>query len=351
MLGAIIGDVVGSVYEFHNHRSKDFELVTDKNFYTDDTVLTVALMDWAVHAEIRDSYSVVEYLQKWGRKYPDCGFGTRFKREWLWSDNPKPYNSKGNGSGMRVSPVAYLANNLQELELLSDLVTSVTHNHYEGILGARVVSRAIWMALHNYSKEEIREMAEYFYPVIVELDYEDLKKNYRFNELSETTCPQAIFCFLISNDFEDCLRTSVSIGGDTDTLCAMSCAIAEAYYKNVSTELHDSVLDKLPEEMKNVIYAFDQNYDNQELQTDATVGHCAVQRLALRSLRERIVTFKKNITDDEYWMTINGLAINSLASGQALKELREYFETKDERALGSEARNLILHWFGLYRIR
>ena len=260
MIGAIIGDVVGSVYEFHNHRSKDFTLITEKNFFTDDTVLTIALMDWALNAEIRDSYSVVEYFQKWGRKYPNCGFGTRFKHEWLWKDNPKPYYSKGNGSGMRVSPVAYLASDLVHMLLLSDIVTGVTHNHREGIKGARCIACATWMALHGSTKEDIKKMALCQYPEIATFNYEDLKNNYRFNELAETTCPQAIYCFLISNSFEDCLRTSVSIGGDTDTLCAMSCAIAEAYYKDIPESLIDEVMNKLPQEMRDIVCQFKETF-------------------------------------------------------------------------------------------
>ena len=256
MIGAIIGDVVGSVYEFDNHRSKEFELLTERNHFTDDTVLTVALMDWALNTEVRDSYSVVEYLQKWGRKYPNCGFGGYFCHKWLWSDNPKPYNSKGNGCGMRVSPVAYVAQSPEELLFLSNIVTSVTHNHDEGIRGALCIAYATWMALHGSTKQDIRMMTQDIYPEMATFNYEDLKKNYRFNELAKTSCPQAVYCFLISESFEDCLRTTVSIGGDTDTLCAMSCAIAEAYYRDIPESLIKGVMDKLPREMREVVYEF-----------------------------------------------------------------------------------------------
>ena len=343
MVGAIIGDVVGSVFEWHNHRSKDFELVTDKNFFTDDTVLTVALMDWASHAKVRDSYSVVQYLQKWARKYPNSGFGGRFSREWMWIDNPRPYNSKGNGSGMRVSPVAYIARNKEELFFLSDLVTSVTHNHYEGLKGARVIAYATWMALNNSSREEIKEMAEYYYPEIAEFDYEDLKKNYKFNELSETTCPQAVYCFLISKDFEDCLRISVSIGGDTDTLCAMSCAIAEAYYGEIPKQLSDDVLIKLPNEMLDVIINFNAMYDNRE---DRPFN---LNKNDFPSIQKRLMQKENIASDEDYWGIINALANNSLSDGLSLGLLREYWYTHDEKVLNAGARNIILHCFAFYR--
>lgn len=254
-LGAIIGDVVGSVYEFHNHRSKDFPLVTSRSFFTDDTVLTIALMDWVMHSKERTPESVVKYFQKWGRKYPNSGYGLRFS-SWLWSNDPKPYRSYGNGSAMRISPIAYMANNENQLFEYCDLVTGVTHNHPEGMKGARAIALAIWMALEGRTKEDIYDMAVSYYPEIKDFDYEDLKKNYYFNETSQNTCPQALYCFLISKDFEDCLRTSVSIGGDTDTLCAMSCAIAEAFYNDVPEQLYKDVFYKLSEEMQEIVKEF-----------------------------------------------------------------------------------------------
>ncbi len=261
MIGAIIGDVVGSTREFNEYRGipkvgKDFTLVPENSRFTDDTVLTVALMDWALHAKLRNAESVTKYFQKWARKYSNSGFGGRFVSEWLWEDNPKPYGSFGNGSGMRVSPVAYIANSKEELLVLSDLVTGVTHNHPEGLKGARLIALATYMALHGASKEEIKKMAISMYPEIAKFSYEDLVKNYHFNELSQTTCPQALYCFLISTDFEDCVRTSASIGGDMDTLLAMSCAIAEAYYKDIPEKLIYEVWNKLPKDVQHVISEF-----------------------------------------------------------------------------------------------
>ena len=261
MIGAIIGDVVGSRYEFNKGKkpSYGFQLITEESKFTDDTILTIALMDWALHSKIKDSYSVIKYLQKWGRKYPGS-YGGRFS-SWLWDDDPKPYQSKGNGSGMRISPIAYMAHNREELMLLSDIATSVTHDSYNGLKGARAIAYATYMALHGYPKEEIRQMAVSFYQEIEHFTYEDLVKNYKFNELSENTCPQALYCFLISNSFEDCLRISISVGGDSDTLAAMSCSIAEAYYKDVPSKLVEQVRRKLPLEMLEIIDEFQNKFE------------------------------------------------------------------------------------------
>ena len=277
MLGAIIGDVVGSRFEFNNIKTKEFDLITNESTFTDDTVLTIAVMDWSLNAEIKNEETITKYFQKWARKYPNSGFGGRFSREWLWNNNPKPYNSKGNGSGMRISPVAYIANNKDELFNLADIVTKVTHNHREGIKGARVIAYATYLALHGASKDEIREMAESYYPEIASFSYEQLVKEYYFNELAETTCPQAVYCFLISKNFEDCLRTSVSIGGDTDTLCAMSCAIAEAYYGRISLSLIESVRNKLPQEMLTIIDSFKQKFVGNGMKTSLRCPNCGME--------------------------------------------------------------------------
>ena len=257
MLGAIIGDVVGSRFEFNNHRSKEFELVTNECSFTDDTVLTIALMDWILHSEVKDEKTSEKYLKKWGRHYPLAGYGYRFTK-WLLSNDIGPYNSKGNGNAMRISPVGWCSNDKIEIELLSYMATAVTHNHPEGINGASVVAKLICMARNGVSKEELKAFAEKSYSL--DFDYEDLKKNYQFNELSETTVPQAIYCFLISNNFEDCLRISVSIGGDTDTLCAISCAIAEAYYKEIDNKLVNKVKSLLTPEMIEIVNEFKEKY-------------------------------------------------------------------------------------------
>lgn len=241
MLGAIIGDIVGSIYEFDNIRTKNFQLFSSRCFFTDDTVMTVAIYK-ALAKSKKFNYKDLEKksiqcMQEYGKIYPQMSYGMSFNW-WLKSRSPKPYNSFGNGAAMRVSPVAYFAESLDDVKELSCKVTAVTHNHTEGIKGAEATAVAIWFALNGKSKDEIKEYIENNY-YSLNFNYEDLVKNYYFNETCQNTVPQAIYCFLISESFEDCLRTSISIGGDSDTLCAISCAIAEAYYG-------------IPEEIKNV---------------------------------------------------------------------------------------------------
>ena len=256
MLGAIIGDVVGSRFEFNNSKTKDFTLVTNECFPTDDSVLTIALMDWLLHSKVRSEESAAKYLQKWARKYPYSGYGGRFS-SWIYSNDPKPYNSYGNGAAMRISSVAYASKDLKELELLSDIATGVTHNHPDGLKAARVVSTLIWMGLHFKSKEEMRLYASKYYDL--NFDYDDLVRNYDFDETSEGSVPQAIYCFLISKDFEDCLRTAISIGGDSDTIAAIACSIGESYYE-VPSELVSAVRKRLPIDMLEIIDEFKNRY-------------------------------------------------------------------------------------------
>lgn len=256
ILGATIGDIVGSRFEFKNFRSKNFEIPKRANnnyFFTDDTVLTVAIADILLNEEQNDRQKIIEKIRMYGRKYPSS-YGLSFNN-WLYSSNPQPYNSFGNGSAMRISPVAWFANSEEEVKELSREVTEVTHNHPEGLKGAEVTAMCIYYARIGKSKGFIKQYAEQYYNL--DFDYEDLKKNYFFNETCQQTVPQAIYCFLISNSFEDCLRTSVSIGGDTDTLCAISCAIASAYYDSKDDKITKNIFNSfLPLEFKKVLKAF-----------------------------------------------------------------------------------------------
>ena len=252
MIGAIFGDIAGSKYEFNNIKTKDFELITDDCYFTDDSVCTIAFMDWLNHAKERNEKTATEYLHKWTRRYPNAGYGGRFWH-WVHSDNPKPYNSFGNGSAMRVSAVAWHAKNIEDLRYLSDTVTKITHNHPEGMKGALVTATCIYMALHGSAKEEIKEYAVSQYPEIANLDYEELRRTYvHAEEICQNTVPQAIYCFLISNDFHDCAKTTISIGGDCDTTAAISCAIAEAFY-GVSKHDYELVISHLPSDMRKVV--------------------------------------------------------------------------------------------------
>ena len=254
MLGAIIGDIAGSKYEFSNLRTDRFDLLSKGCSFTDDTVCTIANMDWLLHGDKKDPLSATEYLRKWTRRYPYAGYGGRFF-QWIHSDHPRPYGSYGNGSAMRISPVAWAANNINELKELSDTFTGITHNHPEGLKGALTVATCIYMAIHGSSKEEIKEYAIKQYPEISTLNLDDLRRNYRFNETCQGSVPQALYCFLTSNDYEDCIKTTISIGGDCDTTSAMSGGIAEAFY-GIPDSLKMRVRDLLDSEMIKIVDEF-----------------------------------------------------------------------------------------------
>lgn len=264
MLGAIIGDIVGSRFEFNNHRSKEFELFADGCFATDDSIMTLAVAKAIMETSKAkapngqgfnsDFYSVlsdltVKHMQILGRKYPNSGFGGVFY-QWVLSDNPRPYNSFGNGAAMRVSPSGFVASNECEAEHLAETITEVTHNHEEGIKGAKATAVAITMARRGALKSEIRERinAEY-YPLNFWID--NIRHTYKFNETCQGTVPQAIECFLESNSFEDAIRTAISLGGDSDTIGAITGAIAEAYY-GVPNDIKETALTYLDDELRSI---------------------------------------------------------------------------------------------------
>ncbi len=264
MIGAIIGDVVGSRFEFHNIKTKKFEPLTTDSEFTDDTVLTVAIMDWSLNAKDRkDPVEAAKYLQKWARKYPYAGYGGSFSC-WMYAENPEPYNSCGNGSAMRISAVGWLFEDKEEMLETCRAITGITHNHPEGMKGAEVIATMIYMARHGASREELREYALSMYPEIDTLDYEELRRTYvHAAEICQTTVPQAIYCFLISKDFEDCLRTTISIGGDCDTTAAISCAVAEAFYDEIPAQLVAGVKKRLTNEMLGILAQAENAYLNQ----------------------------------------------------------------------------------------
>lgn len=247
MLGAIIGDICGSRFEFDNIKTKKFDLFDlEDSFATDDSIMSLAVLDMLVNNRINDEKEVVKTFKKWGLAYPNSGYGGRFAEWLLYGD--KPYNSYGNGSAMRVSAVAWYANSEEEVIDLATKTAQVTHNHPEGIKGAVVTAMCIYYARIGKTKEFIKEYVSKYYDI--NFDYNDLVKNYDFYEMCQKSVPQAIYCFLISKNFIDCIRTTISIGGDCDTTSAISCAIAEAYYKDEFDDFEwlDKVLPFLPED-------------------------------------------------------------------------------------------------------
>lgn len=253
MLGAIIGDIVGSRFEFNNYRKKDFEFFDSACEATDDSVMTLAigkaLVETAkVYDEIDEDFlnllenNSIKFMQEIGKRYPNCGFGGRFFC-WVFNDNPEPYNSFGNGSAMRVSPVAYFGKTIDKVKELSETVTKVTHNHPEGLKGAEATAVSIFMARNGATIEEIRkEIEENYYDLDFTID--EIRDTYEFNETCQDTVPQAIKAFLESKDFEDAIRIAISVGGDSDTLAAITGSIAGEYYE-IPREMENKALSYL----------------------------------------------------------------------------------------------------------
>lgn len=259
MIGAIIGDIVGSRFEFNNHRDKNFDLFTSTCRVTDDSIMTFAVAKAIMETEKIVSrndekyYSIltkiaIKSMQELGKKHPYAGYGAMFA-QWLNCDNPLPYNSYGNGAAMRISPVGFYAVNESELLKLSHSITKVSHNHPEGLKGAEAAALAIYMARHNFTKAQIKTRIEdKYYALNFTLD--QIRPTYSFKATCQDTVPQAIVAFLEASSFEDAIRNAISLGGDSDTIAAITSGIAEAYYgvpevliKHALTYLDGELLD------------------------------------------------------------------------------------------------------------
>ena len=232
MIGAIIGDIVGSRFEFNNRLSKEFEFFHPSCEFTDDTVMTCAVAQALMDS--KPDYSdlsekAVEAMQRIGRQFPDCGYGARFI-DWMFSDDPKPYNSCGNGSAMRISPVGFAARDVEEAKKLSAAVTCISHNHPEGMKGAEATAVAIVMARQGKSKKEIRAAMEEYYDLGTTVEENRKQCLGHGSEICQVSVPQALACFFEGESFEDVIRNCISIGGDSDTIAAIAGGIAEAFY-------------------------------------------------------------------------------------------------------------------------
>lgn len=274
MLGAIIGDLVGSRFEWHNHRNKQFELLTYKCSVTDDTIMSLAIAKAILESKSdygNLSEAAVTYMQRIGRLYPDCGYGGNF-RQWVDATAPKPYGSYGNGAAMRVSACGFAARSLDEAKSLSKAVTEVTHNHPEGIKGAEATSVAIFLARSGKNLLEIRDYITLnYYPLDFTLD--SIRDSYQFNESCQDTIPQALEAFFESTGFEDAIRNAISIGGDSDTIAAITGGIAEAYY-GIPTDTRKHALTFLDERLLKILVEFENKYPSkmEKIQDDKSVA-------------------------------------------------------------------------------
>jgi type I restriction enzyme M protein len=260
MIGAMIGDIVGSRFEFdRGDKSRDFELFTKRCYFTDDTVMTTAvaeaLMDSGKDADEKTVKSnLIRSMKKWGQKYPDAGYGGRFI-SWVLSEDPKPYGSYGNGSGMRVSPAGWFYDTIERTREVARWTAEVTHNHPEGIKGAESTAAAIFLARNGSSKEEIRKYIEDEFGYDLSRTLDEIRPTYGHVEDCMRTMPEAFECFLEAESYEECLRNVMYIGGDTDTLCAIAGAVAEAFW-GIPQETISNGKAYLPEDILNVVKRF-----------------------------------------------------------------------------------------------
>lgn len=269
LYGAVIGDVVGSKYEFDNIKTKDFPLFSEGCGFTDDTVMTIAVANALLQSrneKERLASCLISEMQRFGRKYPNPlgAYGGRFA-DWLESEEPQPYNSFGNGSAMRVSACAIYAVELEEALELAEISAAVTHNHPEGIKGAKATAAAIYLAKTGVCKAEIKAyIAQNFYPLTESID--EIRAHYTFDESCQGTVPQAITAFLESDSFEDAIRNAVSIGGDTDTVAAITGSIAWAFYLRNDPDKHDTFITqtnaRLPQEFIDTMILFEKKARN-----------------------------------------------------------------------------------------
>ena len=254
MFGAIIGDIVGSRFEWHNIKSKDFELFHKSCEFTDDSLMTIAIAK-ALHESKKNNYEDLEkqldyYMHEIGKKYPNCGFGGNFYK-WIMNDIHEPYNSFGNGSAMRTSKCGEIAESLDEALLLAEKCAAITHNHPEGIKGALATTACIYLAKEGKSKEEIRQyIKDNYYSLDFTLD--QIRPSYRFDVSCQGSVPQAIEAFLESESFIDAIRNAISIGGDSDTIGAITGSIAESYY-GIDKELIDQASNYLDNYLLDII--------------------------------------------------------------------------------------------------
>lgn len=252
MLGALIGDIIGSTYEFYNTKRTDFELFPDGSRFTDDSVMTLAVAKWLLEDENHTIHYLIYCMQELGDHYPNAGYGGRFAG-WLCEDNPQPYNSWGNGAGMRVSPVGLYAKTLDEALALAAVTASVSHNHPEGVKGAQAIATSVFLCKQGKSKQEIKDYVEKTFRYNLHRTIAEIRPRYGFDVSCQGSVPEAIIAFLEGNSFEEVIRLAISLGGDSDTIGAMAGAIAACMYPipDGIAERCDNILTEDLREIKN----------------------------------------------------------------------------------------------------
>jgi ADP-ribosylglycohydrolase len=254
MLGAIAGDVIGSVYEHNPIKTKEFPLFTESSRFTDDSVLTVAIAE-----AILEERSYLSALRTYARRHPDAGYGSHFWH-WAHSNQNEAYNSWGNGSAMRVSPIGYACDSIESVLVEAERTACVTHDHPEGIKGAQATALAVHLARNGISKPKIRSELQIRFGYDLERRIDEIRPDYRFDVSCQGSVPEGIIAFLESDDFEDAVRNAVSLGGDSDTLACIAGGIASAYYGGVPGRIEQQTRTRLPDEFLHVIDAFNKRF-------------------------------------------------------------------------------------------
>jgi len=256
MLGAIAGDIIGSVYEFDRTKQKDFALFTAQSSFTDDSILSVAVADVILHS---GDYATA--IKRYAQKYPNPmgGYGARFS-QWAQSDSLQPYNSWGNGSAMRVSPIGFAYDTMAQVLDAAEQSAAVTHNHPEGIKGAQATAAAVFIARNQRDKQAIKSFVEQTFGYNLSRTLSDIRPTYSFCESCQGSVPESIIAFLESTDFEDAIRNAISLGGDTDTMGAITGGIAEAFYGGVPDAIAQECLYRLDSPLREMTLAFCRRY-------------------------------------------------------------------------------------------
>ena len=258
MYGAILGDIIGSLYEWHNIKTKEFPLLIRESRFTDDSAMTIAVAEALLETLGKDRAArrdaVIRSMQKWGRRYPNAGYGGRFY-DWLYKPHPHPFNSWGNGSAMRVSSAGWLYDTLEETLQAAEDTAIVTHSHPEGIKGAKCVAAVIFLLRNGKTKDGIRTFVTDTFGYDLSRTCDEIRPGYKFDVSCQGTVPQAVTAFLEGNSFEDVIRTAVSLGGDCDTLTCIAGGMAEAMY-GVPEELKEECRKRLKPDMVKVLDRF-----------------------------------------------------------------------------------------------
>ena len=300
MYGAILGDIIGSPFEFdRGDKTKDFKLFSRRSHFTDDSVMTLAVCEAllkvgqdATVKEIEDA--VISSMQSWGRRYPHEGYGGYF-RCWLTARHPEPYNSFGNGSAMRVSAAGWLYDSLEKTRVVAKATANVTHNHPEGIKGAEATASAIFMARNGSSKEEIKKYIENEFHYDLNRTLDEIRPSYHMDETCQKTVPEAIIAFLEAKDFEDAIRNAVSLGGDTDTLGAITGSIAEAYY-GIPEWLMTECRKRINRDMRVVLDDFNDALSNQDDFPDSNkMIEDAIDQYYVQNNKDGMLVFMKTL--------------------------------------------------------